>query len=819
MAEDKFTTELQTVYSDKKQQADYYMWHDENPLAENRDGLFVSMRQDYEHNDIHGSLCCISICDGSQDVFGVTVSEAGFIGGQEYIQAVDGIPAGRGREYGLVVHSGMAGVRRETSVIVGDYVVPNIRGEAKKSDGDYGYLVTALSEVNGIKYAVISLVAPSTLEKKWSDGVQDLSNRMITAEHNITSAINVANSAYALAQDTKESTDANIGFIGSQVNDALDRVEVIEDTVGTLNESVISASTSAVLAKTIAESAVSSAELIRSEAVEKANEANANVNNLIKDLEPITKWKDPDTGNAGAEYLTTYINNGLATKVEVQTVETKTDEALSAVEQNAKSIQSLVSTIDKYAIGEYSQAYGLTQEQAKAILPIGAIYVPTVKHDGEHIYNSSEFLLGYYYEWNGEKWAPSQSVAVNFSSQFIYGSEATPYWVVTESDVVQDGTTYDLGGLYKWEDGDWVKVASVSDNVLSRSISNIKQTANSITASVNDVKGDVSALDIRVGNAESSLTTVTTWKSDVEKDVEKIATIEQKTNDNASSIALVVTEKDGEEAINTASIVTAINDSESSVAIEADKIAMTGTTTFLKPDDVGEGGSTVIDGGRITTGQIDTDRLDVSEIITVGTDNITTITEDTISTTNVLAKNLQVEGANVKNLNANSIIVAGDKTVQDFIDNSIDSMTIYYALSTSVKTPPADNEWSEEEPKKEGKQYMWQKTITVYGDGSIEEEIFCVDGKGHITVDIKCSTGTIYINNNITNVTLTARVFQENQDITDEFKDGDFLWEKYDMDGNLDRVWSYTGKTIPISHTDIYKRAVFNCILKVENRL
>lgn len=583
--------DLKTLYSDKKQQADYYLWHDENPLAENRDGLFVSMHKATAHNEFHSALCCIEKCDGNQDVFGVTVAEAAFIGGQTYIEIEktyeNGVEYTRKQminndcRYGLVVHSGLAGVRCMPSVVVGDYVVPNARGEAKKSDGNYGYLVVSLSEINGVQYAVISLNASSTLGKTTADSVQDLSERMSTAEYNITSVTNVANSAYALAKDAQESADNNSKYTEDKITEAFDKIGAIDKEVGSLTESVIGACENAKWAQVTAESAVSSAEAIRSEAVDKANEANANVNNLIKDLEPITTWSDPETGNTGAEYLTTYINNGLATKVEVQTVETKTDEALSAVEQNAKSIQSLVSTIDKYVIGEYSQAYGLTQEQAKSILPVGIIYVPTIKHEGQYIYNGTEFQLGYYYEWDGERWVPSQSTAVNFSSQYIQGTEATPYWVVTESDVVENSVTYDLGGLYKWENGEWVKVASVADNTLSRAVSAIKQTTNSITAEVSNVKGDVSALDIRVTGAETSLTTLTTWKGEAE---DSMAVIEQKADENGASIAQVVSAvgKDGE--VTASSIVQAINDGKSSVSISGDYINLTGKVTFSSFD-------------------------------------------------------------------------------------------------------------------------------------------------------------------------------------------------------------------------------------------
>lgn len=56
------------------------------------------------------------------------------------------------------------------------------------------------------------------------------------------------------------------------------------------------------------------------------------------------------------------------------------------------------------------------------------------------------------------------------------------------------------------------------------------------------------------------------------------------------------------------------NADSSSIQIKADKINFTGFTTFLRPSDVGQNGSTTIDGGRITTGTISADRIDVSDI-------------------------------------------------------------------------------------------------------------------------------------------------------------------------------------------------------------
>lgn len=667
---------LQTVYSDKKQQADYYLWHDENKLLENRDGLFVSFSPETTN---------IIICNGTNDVFGVTVAEAGFIGGQEYVQANDGTKIGRDRKYGLVVHSGLVGVRRETTVAVGDYVVPNSRGEAQKSDGNYGYLVTALSEVNGIQYAIISLSASSTLSKNMAGTVQDLSGRMTTAEYNITSVTNVANSAYVLAKDAKENAEVNSEYIEEKITEVLGRMDQIDGENGivdNLSQSVNNACESAALAKTIAEGAVSSAEAIRSEAVEAANAALSEATNTRKDFEATAETLNNDIqiikdeigeiegglNDFKEEVTDTYVtrtdftafqtenteaiaavqkeaSETYATITSVTSLETSTSEAISGLRQevsetyatntsltqlktdttnaiaaseekatetyatkteltsfqgetnksmaqlqqktdaNGAKIEALVANIDIYSVGEYSQAYGLSFEQAKNILSVDTIYVPTIVHSETYDEYTQEFLLGYYYTWNGEEWTPSQSTAVSFSSEYFGGTEQTPYWVVTVADVIKDEITYDLGGLYLWESDAWVKVASVADNTLSRAVSAIKQTTTSISAEVSNVKGDVSGLTARVGANETSLRTVTTWKSTVEEDVSKIATIEQKTNDNTSSIALVVSETEGEKVVNTASIVTAVNDSDSAITLNANKINFVSQAFSIYPSD------------------------------------------------------------------------------------------------------------------------------------------------------------------------------------------------------------------------------------------
>lgn len=833
---------LRTIYSDKTQQADYYMWRQDeaHPLPSHPHGLFVS---------IYPGTNKIQICNETSDVFGVTVAEAAFVGNQEYVQAEGGTQTGRDGNYGLVVCSGLVAVRRESTVVVGDYVVPNSRGEAKKSSGKYGYLVTALSEVNGVSYAHISLGSPSTLAKSCADSVQDLIVRTRNNEYNITSVANVANSAYAMAIDAKENAEVNSEYLEEAIEEVLGRMDAQDGIIGNLSESVTIANTTAEMARTIAEGAVSSADAMRSEAVEKVNEVLQDIqqvrqdftttkeevkqvadgaaldakqaidaiNTIAEDIEPLSQWKSDDGAQTGIsgfvsksnsestelaqiskwksdvspdvdsiaaikttaeenkaalDALTKYeyededgnthtglaglqaqvdantsklstlsdyehkdehgnvVSSGIAGLIaqvddnssELETLakfeqggntgvagliaqvnadaselsniashtytddkgnelsglaainqqvtdqgsditqltdwQGKTDDSVAKLQtradENGAKIEALVANVGKYAVGEYSQAHGLSHDEAKSILKDGYIYVPTVKYDGNYIKDATEFLVGCYYRWNGTHWVASASSAVSFLSAYLNGSEATPYWVVTTADVVNNNVTYDLGGLYSWENNAWVKVASVADNIFSRAVSAIKQTTNSISADITSVKDDYVALDLRVGANATSLQTVTSWQDEATK---KMATIEQQASDNASSIALVVTETDGERTLNTTSITAAIAEDESFIGIIADNINLDGYVTFdnLKETD----GTTEISGSNITTGTIDASQVTVTNLnannITSGTIDASQVTVINLNADNIESGTIDAGVITVTNLNASNI--------------------------------------------------------------------------------------------------------------------------------------------------------------------
>lgn len=513
---------LQTIYSDKRQQADYYMWH--NDVPDNPYGLFVSIFSKTDH---------IQICDGNSDVFGVTVDSAAFIGNQEYAEAEGGTKTGRDGYYCPVVCYGAASVRRESTVVVGDYVVPNSRGEAKKSDGNYGYLVTALSEKYGELYAVISLKEPSTLSKNIADGVEDLTARMNNAEYNITSAINAANSAYVMAKDAEVNSDD----IEEKITEVLGRMDTIDGENGVidnLNQSINNACTNAALATTIANNAVSTATQIGDDAYAHANEAIA----AIKDI------------GAGST--------------------------------------SWAKRIAAYSVGEYSQAYGLTWEQAKSALEKGIVYIPTMirteTYAGETAHKQ-EFVVGYFYTWSGEGWTPSLSTAVNFSSIYIAGSSQTPYWVVTDADAEYNGATYALGHLYKWNNGAWEYTgANVTENTLTRAVSAIQQAANELSMEVTNARGDAASLGVRINENESSVQTLARWTGSDEGKY-NIATTKVGADDDGASIALVVVKDGTDEELGGARIVLNDGIQGSSIQLDADRINFLSKSLKVYPSD------------------------------------------------------------------------------------------------------------------------------------------------------------------------------------------------------------------------------------------
>lgn len=559
---------LKTIYADKIGVANYYKW---NNGAYNEYGYFVSLVP-------HTSE--IKICDGA-DIFGVTVDIAGFIGGQD-------VSVPRDNTYALVVTSGLVGVRCESAVTEGDYVVSNAHGMAEKTDSGCGYKVVTIENKNGTSYALISLGVQACTTDILGQQIQYLDGRMNDAEGNIVAAMNVANAAYNKAGEVGVVSEEAI----KNALEALDKANGASEKTDGFEERLSTSNALAEEAKNIALLATTTAAGIANAAVETSNKTLANVNNLIEDLRPIYEWEDPITRNTGAEYFTTYIKDGVATKAEVQTVENLTNDNKSAIEKSAEEFSSFVSSVDKYSVGEYSQAYGLTHEQAKSILKVGMVYIPADNPEGTTHIETYEgqgqdnyFTEGRYYEWDGDDWQEHTVGRVWISNTIPANSNgAYKYWYV-DSNEAPEG--YEVHALYIYDEGQWKKVNILDGNVNNRLTSMIRQTADEISAEVANARGSAATLGVRITNTESEVQSLALWSKGGNEDSEQynLATIKQTADDAGASVAQVVESVGKDGKVTAASIVTSINNDTTGVTIEADHINLRGAVTIESFDD------------------------------------------------------------------------------------------------------------------------------------------------------------------------------------------------------------------------------------------
>lgn len=613
---------LQTIYSDKMGTANYYEWTEGCEFGEDAIGRFVTLKRDVR---------TIDICTG-QNIFGVVVSGAGFVGGQDGITLdyVNGIVqnygVARDARYGLVATSGAVLVRCESDVEEGNRVVCNSRGFATKSPSDFGYHISAIHNINGITFATVNLDLSADQINFIGNELHDLDSRVSINAQNIYQAINVANQAYNKAEEASNISSITEGIVNGIVENV---VKKAEDLIENYEHIVENTSAVSAQAKAIAENAVLSADTIRKEAVDKAAESWDYVAALAKELEPIRTWEDPDgSGKSGADYLAEQMKDGIATTVDIKTVITKTEEAMSSITRSGKELQSLMTVINKYSVGEYSQANGLTFDQAQNILEIGMIYVPTSHEkleagtrEHEEIYPYTDkngqpqaykrkFIPGYLYQWgklaNGScGWITidkdfaettetegdatdvinTSSMSVFFSTiEILVGKRNRyGYWYTNGDEIVDiNGNvgTYEPYTLYKWEvpenqDGYWFAVATLSGNVQNRVSSVVRQTANEIASEIINARGSLSGFGAWLSETESKVQSTASWVKGKDGDgnaLYNLATMDISADGDGSRMALVVADQSGNTTLGGASIVLNQDSGGSFIQMDADHI-------------------------------------------------------------------------------------------------------------------------------------------------------------------------------------------------------------------------------------------------------
>lgn len=568
---------LKTVYSDKMNVANYYEWSD-GPHDEC--GRFVSI--------VPGTIT-IKICEGS-DIFGVSVGGAGFIGGQNEA-------APRNNSYGLIATSGVVAVRCESGIEVGDHVVSNGQGIAKKSESTYGYKVASKAVKDGVEYAVIVLGVHADVTDAIGKDLKVVKKAVQTNEQNVISARNVANQAYNKSLEALKASSVT----EEDVKKVLEVVSNSEKNIENMYKDFDSVKDDAAQAKTQASLAATSAESLKNEAVARANEA----------------WAKAD-------------------KVETNTY-------------------SLCAKIDKYSVGKYSQAYGLTFEQAQEILEPGMIYAPT-RHIGTEYHTETyertdntemptyerTFTPEYLYQWGyiadiqGYGWITIdkyfnvvsydsnietnqayKSVYFDFCEPAVSVGEDFGYWYTDGDEIESESGTYEPYTLYKWEYDHWLAVSTLKGNASNRMVSEVYQTTNQITMGVANPRGCIAGIDERLTDTEAKITNTTQWTKGSDEFgnalLYNLATIEQKADDGGSSIALAVADVNGNKVIKGANIVLGQNNEDSCIRLSADCIVLDGETSFVTKTN----GETKINGAMIDTGTLRVNAANIDGALTV----------------------------------------------------------------------------------------------------------------------------------------------------------------------------------------------------------
>lgn len=722
--------ELKTVYSNKIGMANYYKCSDG---PHDSYGYFVSL---VDPNTVKK-------CNGNndEDIFGVTVNDAAFVGGQPGGTTIN---PSINDNLVLVATTGLVIVQCDSRVATGDYVVANVDGIARKTEPNraayqikqYGYKVVCVHKNlnnDNLDYASIMLGAQSDVTDKISASINDLDVRLESNEETTKMAVNLAQQAVNELEKIDTSklvTSEKIEDIEGAVNDSVSKADgALSDA---LNASIIASQ-----AKEIANSAATYAESIKNEAVNKANNALAETQDLRDQFsdfdEQITNVEDRvtfvtktisnqcevveswDKADKTKRHIVYYVKNeaeyyyfdnnvwkhtsdasmaGLP--VSIAGIQIKTDENSSNIDsltswqgktkdtmarleqkadENGAYIQSTVASMDKYAVGLHSQAYGFTLEQAADILEEGMIYVPTddltetysyMDGDEQKTY-TQEFYKWFLYRWskigNQYKWISVDKdyneIDINTSGPSVYFVNAMPptvddthgYWYKTgeakniNGDVVE--TNYNVHTLYKWStyttkdenDQDvalyqWVPVATLAGNSKSRAVSLIRQDADRIEASITTLDNKYAGTHMFIDNNKSVLQDIVSWKGE---NGESLATFASEACDKYASSSQVakIVDKDGN--INEASIVTAVKNNASSIYLSADNITFDGFASFK-------------------------------------------------------AKVEAVE------------------------DNAVYNTQVEYALSNSATTFVAVTDWSTTAPTWESGKYMWQRTAVTKGD-------------------------------------------------------------------------------------------------------
>lgn len=546
---------LKTVYSDKKNYANYYLWQDRNILKENRVGYFVTASSNVDE---------IELCTSEKDILGVTVDTAGFVGAQADIN--------RDIQYGLVVSSGKVRVRCELPIEVGDYVVSNNYGYATKNNS--GYRVVGRHQINGIEYVEIMLVTPIQQICDLTDDLENITDRMDDAEANIASAMAIATDAYNKAGEANQISEDAI----KNALDAIEKANKSEGKVDGFGEDIGDIKKKVEETKRIADSAVNTAIQIQDETMEAVNEANKEISELRdefvgisedinvdlnatigdlealkKDLEPLALWPEESSVEDATSYAGFVARADETSALLASMVGCDFDkgQSLSGFTQEATDTYAAAKLIATYTNGDVSGASGFITQVNDNTSELSAVANRTfTKKDGTEVVglaglvaqateNGSDISLitnrinGKYIiipeviERENRDTSKIYCAYVSGTLKYYYyNSEA---WYISSNWM--DITDKDEGAVYYVSLNKTYWYFSKETN----------QWNNTTDISATGLIVSIAGIQVEVDDNSSTISQLTSWQGSINTNM---TSIKQKTDDNEASITLLASSID-----------------------------------------------------------------------------------------------------------------------------------------------------------------------------------------------------------------------------------------------------------------------------------
>lgn len=411
---------LKTVESDKRGMANYYMWKDEQSMLpkDNRIGYFVS---------IHTIDHKVSICNNKNEIFGVTVDSAGFVGWQDGEE-----DRSKNENFALVANTGVVKVRCEGKVVAGNYVMSNQYGQATRSkSGTYGYYVISIDFIDGVRHAVISL--DSTMNQ-----VYKLSEDVVQAQKDITAVEIRANAAINTAtQALKETLEPSINSALQNSQNALNNIGPVLDDIEDFRGSIDQIAGMQAQIDAIDESVVRAAQDAAKEAVDGMIDSALDAYEIAKELR-----NEIDAAKATANQSLSEVKelSGNLTS-EFARLESETDEAIGGIATSVSDNSIQTATILKYISNKYEILETWENDFGK---------------ETSTIYFVEDESLYYYFDINEDKWLKTTDLSETGLSEAIVSFRET----IEENQATIEGLTSYSGRdcvvVKKWDRYVWV---------------------------------------------------------------------------------------------------------------------------------------------------------------------------------------------------------------------------------------------------------------------------------------------------------------------------------------------------------------------------